>query len=229
MFAEDRWAAAPAEADALSALLGLSKGDFILDACCGVGRHTVPLARNGFQPTGVDITEEFIEAARFTAEGENVSPEFVTSDIMSFVTSKKFHAVINMYTSFGYFSSVDEDVLFLKAMRNHLLPGGKLLIETRGKEIVARDFIENEWYEKDKAYVLAQYDISDDWDLLFNRWILITAEDRYDYSFSQRLYSAVEGKRLLAEAGFRDVRAFGDLYGAPYGAKAKSLVLVGTR
>lgn len=229
MFAEDRWSAAPVEAEALAGLLGLVQGDAVLDACCGVGRHSIPLARNGFRVTGVDITGEFIEAARSTAEAEGLSPEFVTSDILCYSAQQKFQAVINMYTSFGYFPSQEEDLVFLKKMREHLLPGGKIMIETRGKEIAARDFIENEWYEKDGNYVLAHYSISDDFSLLFNRWILVTKEDRYDYSFAQRLYSAMEGKKMLSEAGYDDVEVYGSLIGAPYNEKAESLVLIGRR
>jgi 2-polyprenyl-3-methyl-5-hydroxy-6-metoxy-1,4-benzoquinol methylase len=53
MFADERFAATPDEVDRILALTQCSGGN-VLDLCCGPGRHSVELARRGFQVTGVD-------------------------------------------------------------------------------------------------------------------------------------------------------------------------------
>ena len=134
--------------------------------------------------------------------------------------------ILNLYTSFGYFESEEEDLRFLKRMRDCLAPSGGLLIETKGKEVAARDFKDSEWYEEEGMYVLARYEVEEDWTLLKNRWILITEDSRCDYTFSQRLYSAREAKELLLKAGFSEISVFGNLQKAPYDTQAETLVIL---
>lgn len=226
MFGPERWAQTPAEVTAIIHLLGLRGTERILDACCGVGRHSLEFARRGYSVTGVDLTEDFIRAAEESAASEKLPITFFVQDIREFQPPHPFEVILNLYTSFGYFESEEEDLRFLQRMRECLAPGGVLLIETRGKEIVARDFKESEWYEEEGMYVLARYEIEADWTLLKNRWILITEDSRCDYTFSQRLYSAQEGKELLQKAGFTDISIFGNLQKAPYDTEAQTLVLL---
>lgn len=56
LFAQRRWSDAPAEVEKVVSLLGIGRGTRILDLCCGVGRHSLELARRGFHVTGVDRT-----------------------------------------------------------------------------------------------------------------------------------------------------------------------------
>ncbi|MCX7787601.1 MAG: class I SAM-dependent methyltransferase [Spirochaetes bacterium] len=226
MFGPERWEQTPSEVTAIIDLLELKGTERILDACCGVGRHSLEFARRGFSVTGVDLTEDFIRAAEESATAEGLSVTFVVEDIREYYPLHSYEVILNLYTSFGYFESEEEDLRFLKRMKDCLTPGGVLLIETKGKEITARDFKESEWYEEAGMYVLAHYEIEEDWTLLKNRWILITEDSRCDYTFSQRLYSAREGKRLLEEAGFTEVSIFGNLQKAPYDAKAETLVFL---
>ena len=53
MFGERRWSDAPTEVENAIALLNLQPGKAVLDLCCGVGRHSLELARRGFAVTGV--------------------------------------------------------------------------------------------------------------------------------------------------------------------------------
>jgi SAM-dependent methyltransferase len=226
MFGPERWAQTPSEVDAIISLLGLKGTERILDACCGVGRHALEFARRGFPVTAVDLNEDFIRAAEETATSEGLSVRFFVQDIREFHPPHPFDVILNLYTSFGYFESEEEDLRFLKRMRDCLAPSGALLIETKGKEIAARDFKDSEWYEEEGMYVLARYEVEEDWTLLKNRWILITEDSRCDYTFSQRLYSAREVKELLRKAGFSEISVCGNLQNAPYDTKAETLVIL---
>lgn len=226
MFGPERWAQTPSDVNAIISLLGLKGTERILDACCGVGRHALEFARRGFPVVGVDLTEDFITAAKESAAAENLSVTFYVQDIREFHPLHSFELILNLYTSFGYFESEEEDLRFLKRMKDCLAPSGVLLIETKGKEIAARDFKDSEWYEEEGMYVLARYEVEEDWTLLKNRWILITEDSRCDYTFSQRLYSAKEVKELLLKAGFSEISVFGNLQKAPYDSKAETLVIL---
>ena len=65
------------------------------------------------------------------------------------VRPEGFVAVINMYTSFGNFEDDDENPLVAENIHRSLRPGGVALIETVGKEVIARDWRQRWWTEVD--------------------------------------------------------------------------------
>ncbi len=229
IFGPGRWAGTSRETDGIVALLRPERGSRVLDACCGVGRHSVELAKRGFRVTGVDLDAAYLEAAARTAEDEGVSVDFVRMNILDLAAVDVYDAAINVYTSFGYFADEGENALMLEKLHTALRPGGRLLLETLGKEPLARNFTESEWYEQDGTYLLAEYEILDDFSRLRNRWIIVEKEKTFDYTFSHRIYSAQELKRLFSEAGFTDVAAWGNYDGSPYNHKAQTLIVTGTK
>jgi len=70
LFTQRRWEDAPAEVEQVVSLLGIESGAHVLDLCCGVGRHSLELARRGFQVTGVDRTRPYLDRASRQAETE---------------------------------------------------------------------------------------------------------------------------------------------------------------
>src|SRR3954469_1107893 len=76
---DERDAAAEAQALAAAKLSGCPEGGDLLDAPCGFGRHSVPLARAGYRVTGVDRSAALLDEARRRAAG-GPSPEFVRAD-----------------------------------------------------------------------------------------------------------------------------------------------------
>src|SRR5262249_22680408 len=85
MFSPARLEQTRAEVDQLVALLKLGSRARVLDLCCGIGRHSLEFARRGFRVTGVDRTAGYLEQARGGATRENLSIEFVHSDMRTFV------------------------------------------------------------------------------------------------------------------------------------------------
>ncbi len=63
MFPSHSFAEAIREVEALVRLLGIDSGS-VLDLCCGPGRHSVALAKRGFEVTGVDLQPALIAKAR---------------------------------------------------------------------------------------------------------------------------------------------------------------------
>jgi SAM-dependent methyltransferase len=183
----------------------------------------------GFSVTGVDLNQDYLEAARTCAQAEGLFINFIRQDVLHLDLNTAFDLIINMYISFGYFDSQEENLCFLKNLYGCLADGGRLLVETLGKEHTARGFKENEWYEENGVFVLARYAVTEDWNRLQNRWVIIDGENRHDYTFTQRLYSASEIRMLFQEAGFSDIKVYGSLRGDPYDHRAESLVVVGIK
>jgi SAM-dependent methyltransferase len=254
MFDAAHWEEAPAAADSLVHFAALdldwernpcsaeSSGDGegkprCLDQCCGFGRISLEMARRGFAVTGVDITESYLETARDDAAYENLSIEFIREDVRSFCRRNYFDLAYNVYTSFGYFKDPADDVRVVQNAFTSLKSGGIYVIETLGKEVAVRDFVQADWFERAGFYVLTAYEAADSWSSLKNRWVLISQTDQgaikrgaiIEKNFTQRLYGADTLQRLFRDSGFRTVETYGGWDGRRYDEDALALVVVGRK
>ena len=226
LFSKEHWENAPEEVTSLVSLLKISPGASVLDLCCGPGRHSLELSRRGFSVVGVDRTQTYLEQARKQAETEGLEVEFIQEDMRRFCRPDTFDAVINVFTSFGYFEDIKDDELVIKNMHRSLKEGGAFLIDVMGKEVLARIFRERDWQETDGAIILEERKLSKNWSWIENRWIMLKNGKVEEFKFSFRPYSAVELTALLNNCGFNTIEVYGDLAGAPYDHKAKRLVVL---
>lgn len=229
MFTPERLRAAEAEADGVLACLGLASGAglALLDMPCGVGRHSIALARRGFAVTGVDRTASYLALARERTPAE-LSVRWVEGDMIDFDGRGAFDVATNLYTSFGYFEDPADNLRHLVNTRRALKPGGRLVMDLKGKEAAARTFRARHWEElSDGSLFLSQATAVEDWRRIENFWILVTPDGRrLEHRARLWIYSASELDGLLERAGFVERRFLGSLAGAPYDEKADRLVAV---
>ncbi len=226
MFHQKRLEKTKDEVDNILSLLKISSPASILDLCCGPGRHSLELARLGFKVTGVDRTKSYLDKARKQAQKENLKCQFIQKDMRSFCQPDAFDAAINLFTSFGYFDDPRDDEKVLKNVFRSLKNDGIFLMDTMGKEVLARIFRERDWYEIDGNIVLEERRVFKDWSWIESRWILIKGGKKQEHKILLRLYSATELSTLLEQIGFKQIEVYGDLAGAPYDHTARRLVAV---
>ena len=229
MFDRTRLERAPEDVGDLVRLTAVPDKARVLDLCCGIGRHSVELAKRGYTVTAVDRTKSYLQAAQERAEREGCTLEPVLEDMRRFVRPASFELAVNLYTSFGFFTDVNDDQTVLAHVHESLMPGGKLVLEMIGKEIVARIYRERDWLEEDGVLMLQERVVCDDWSWMMNRWIAIDGAERHEYRFGHRLYSAAELRDALKRAGFARVQIYGALFGVPYDHNALRLVAVATK
>jgi 2-polyprenyl-3-methyl-5-hydroxy-6-metoxy-1,4-benzoquinol methylase len=70
-----------ADASFLETALRLEPGGLVLDVACGAGRHSLALARRGYAPTGIDLSEQSISEARGAAAASGLGAEFLLGDM----------------------------------------------------------------------------------------------------------------------------------------------------
>jgi SAM-dependent methyltransferase len=229
LFTEDHWIRAEDEVNSVIDLLDIQQGSKILDLCCGPGRHSIELGKKGYSVTGVDRTLTYIKKAREQAIISGVEIDLITEDMRKFRRFNQFDVVLNLYTSFGYFSNPDDDKLVLNNVYSSLKSGGKFLMEMIGKEILARIFLERNWYKKGEVVYLEERKIEDGWEMISNKWILINDKKMKEYSFRHRLFSGAELSILLRDIGFKSVKLYGGLKGSPYDNTATRLVALASK
>ena len=127
------------EADELAAnlrkMLHLPQGAKILDLACGKGRHSWSLAAHGYDVTGVDLSRNSIESAK-AHESENL--HFAVHDMRRPVAINYFDAVVNLFTSFGYFESHRDNLRMIDAVHACLKDNGIFLIDFLNAEQVGK-------------------------------------------------------------------------------------------
>jgi SAM-dependent methyltransferase len=233
IFSTRRRAEAPEEVAKLIALLELPEdggGVQVLDLPCGVGRHSIELAARGFSVTGVDRTPEYLDEARGQASERGVTVELERGDMRAWQRENAFDLLLNMFTSFGYFDDPADELRTARNFHASLRPGGRLVMEMMGKEIIASKFTERDWSELDDgSLLLEQREIVDAWRRIRTRWIVFRDGQRLEHELNLRCYSAGDLIRILEAAGFGELKVYGDLEGAPYDHHAKRLVVVATK
>lgn len=228
MFPPEKVEAAGEEAEQLLALAGLEAPASVLDLPCGVGRYAVEFADRGFDVTGVDATAPYLESARERADDAAVDVEYVEADMREFARPDSYDLVVNAFTSFGYFEDRADDRRTARNFHESLRPGGRLVMELTGKEVLAPEFRERTWSEQDGTYLLEEHELSDAWSWMDNRWVVVEDGETREFTVSHRLYSARELSELLRDVGFDEVEVYGDREGGDYDNEAERLVVVAT-
>ena len=228
MFGEPLLEAAPEQANAALALLGIEPGAAVLDLCCGVGRHSLALAQRGYTVTGVDRTAAYLRTAREKAAALGLELELVQADMRDFVRLGAFDGAINLFSSFGYFEDPADDLKVAQNLFRSLKPGGRLVMELMGKEVLARIFTPRDWQQMPDGTVLLQdRSVTRDWSWMEARWIVVQPDGaRSEFAVNHRIYDGAGLRGLLLDAGFQRVDLFGSLGGEPYDTEAQRLVAV---
>lgn len=197
----------------------------MLDVGCGVGRHSVALARKGYTVSGIDISASYLKLARARAKRAGVKAHFFKRDMRSLQFNEEFDAVLSVFTSFGYFRKVEDDRRVARDVYRSLKPGGKFLLElfngTKFKKRLSeaerkKDPIRR-WQEfRDKSLLLEHPVYSVRLGGTLTRWIYISRGKRQEVTSYTRAYSKEALVRFLRGVGFRKVGIFGDLTRSRY-------------
>ena len=216
------------EVDFIVKALDLPAGAKVLDLCCGQGRHSLELARRGFQVVGVDLSEALLYAARKRAESEGLSVTFLHCDMREIDFADEFDAFINMFTSFGYLESEAEDEKVLGKVAQALKSGGKFLLDVVNRDRLVRDFQAREWHAADEGWLVLEERTFDHLSgRMETRWVCVARDGvRYERLSSVRLYTTSELRTMLERAGLKVTNLFGDYDGSPYSWDSQRLIVV---
>jgi 2-polyprenyl-3-methyl-5-hydroxy-6-metoxy-1,4-benzoquinol methylase len=222
------------EANALKHLLGLSQGGKILDVCCGDGRVSLALARLGYQVSGLDCSPSLLAVAAKKASRAGLAVEWLQRDMREINIEGQFDAVVNMFTSFGYFLNEDDNLRSLQSFHHALKPDGKLVLDIENLFFVSRaaQIAGGEPMYRPVSRYRGWVEEITDFDPVEQR---VTMSLKLWYpekgivksgKASYRAYSLLEMRSLLKEAGFTVVSVFGDFGLNPYVQESERMILL---
>lgn len=105
------------------------RGRSILELACGTGRISIPLAEAGFDVTGIDLSESMLETARVKAIDARVKVAWIKGDMCHFHLNRSFSLIILAGNSFCHLHTLTDMESCLAAVRDHLLPDGRFIID----------------------------------------------------------------------------------------------------
>lgn len=120
--------------------MAMKYGNPVLELACGTGRVSISLAKQGFQVTGIDISELMLERAREKSSLEKVREDFslvkwIKCDIRNFDINQKFPLIIFPYNGLRYLLELEEIESCLNCVKKHLDIGGKFVVDVKNPSL----------------------------------------------------------------------------------------------
>ncbi len=211
-------------------LLGLRPEDLVADICCGHARHTLPLAAEGYQLVGLDISEMMLHVARHLATEMSLRLRLVRGLAQQLpFADGVFDVAMNLFNSLGYMDDDDNEAV-LSEIARCLKPRGRLLLDTRNKkfQILYAPYRQMVTLANGKPALLqCNYDRENS--RLNSVWT--NGDDPADvyHTASIRLYSPAEIEDLLTRAGFAVKSRYSEYDGTTFQGFERQLIYLCTK
>ena len=127
-------------------LLGLPSGARLLDVPCGQGRHAHLLAEAGYDVDGFDLSKDLLAIARKRGTGPRL--RYYHGDMRRLPArwTGRFDAVLNLFTSFGFFVFPSDDQRVVAEWARVLKPGGMVVWHGGSRDGVMNRFLARDWW-----------------------------------------------------------------------------------
>jgi len=220
-------------------------GGPLLELGCGTGRLLLPLARAGYEITGVDMSTEMLKVARSKVEAAGLADRvtLVQADMRQLELELRFRLAFIAINSFMHLTTLDDQMTALRAWHRLIAPGGLLIIDVdnpdpqRLLEADGRMEFQGRWFDPDTgATVLKQLTRTADTARQIQHVLFIYDEvfpeghvRRTLAPFQARYLYRFEGELLLDKAGFTPEQVYGSYDLASYEAASERMIFVARR
>lgn len=186
-------------------------GASALDLACGKGRHSITLHQAGLLVTGVDLSPSSIAEASLSATH---GLQFMVHDMRQPLNSK-FDYIFNLFTSLGYFDTIDEDLQVMKSMAQMLESSGTAVIDFMNAERTIQQLVAEEEQIRGDISFSIQRAVTED-QVIVKSIAVHTPTGVYDFEERVRAYRLADFERMFQASGLTLVQTFGDYTLAPF-------------
>lgn len=208
-------------------VLGLPAGARLLDVPCGQGRHAHLLAEAGFDVTGLDYSRHLLAVARKRGTGPML--RYVRGDMRALPArwNGRFAAVLNLFTSFGFFFSPADDVRVIHEFSRVLEPGGVLVWHGGSRDGVMARFLSRDWWKAVDGTIIAHERSFDPLSGILtvrSHWSGRRAAGEREHRI--RLYTASRLAEICRRAGLIVEEAYDGWSDAPLARRSSEMLLI---
>ncbi len=193
-------------------------GDPILELACGTGRVSIPIAKSGFDVTGIDISSSMLNSAAVDAAEAGVKINLIKGDIRNFEIEKKFALVIFPFNSLAHLLDFNSVNGCFGCVKKHLLPDGRFILDFMNPDFkyFTRDqsvaYPEAEYKDPDSdENVIVSYNNFYDRATQINhvKWHYKIGDKHFDEDLDMRMFYPKELEALLIFNGFKIEYVYG--------------------
>lgn len=200
----------------------------VLDIACGAGRHSLELARRGFDVTGFDLSEFLIGEAKKELKNspeKNLKVKFMIADMRDFNFRKSFDAAVNIFTSFGYFENDGENFKVIGNASNSLKSGGYFVFDFLNKNYIEKNLVPYSRTNHKGIMMIQKRRIENGF---VKKEIRIKKnKEVLNFTESLKLYSINEFKKVFNSYDLRVHNLFGDYFGNKFNEnKSQRLIII---
>jgi SAM-dependent methyltransferase len=195
------------DAATLLDILGLGDDAQVLDAPCGYGRVSLPLADLGVRVVGVDQSAELLAKGRGERGGHSEERlRYVQHNLrepMDFVEEESCDAAINLFSSVGY-GTDDDDVAIFRNIAAALKPKAPLFIDTMHRDAIVARYARDQkpGIKRDGSTLWEEQDFDPVRGTMKTTWFWDGPQGKGQKSATIRIYALSELHHILELAGF---------------------------
>jgi ubiquinone/menaquinone biosynthesis C-methylase UbiE len=207
-------------------LLGLPVESKILDVPCGQGRHAHLFAESGLRVDGLDYSRDLLAVARRRGTGRLLRYKRGDMRKMPARWTNRFDAVVNLFTSFGFFAHPSDDVKVVREFARVLKSGGHLVWHGGSRDGVMARFLARDWWMSGKTLFAQEREFDSLSGVLTvtSTWKRGTRSGTRQHRL--RLYTATRLAELFADAGLVVEQAFDGFTDKPLARTSSEMLLV---
>ena len=211
-------------------MLQLPAGARVLDVPCGQGRHAHLLAEAGFDVDGLDYSAPLLERAK--ARGTGPTLRYTRGDMRKLPGrwTGRFDAVVNLFTSFGFFTDPGDDARVIAEFARVLKPGGTLVWHGGSRDGVVARFLARDWWTSRNGTMIGHersFDPLSGVLTIRSTWRGPRTHGEREHRI--RLYTATRLAELCAAAGLIVEQAHDGLRDRPLRRTSSEMLLVARR
>lgn len=207
----------------------------ILELCCGTGRLTLPIAKDGYKICGVDYTPSMLEQAKTKATEAGLEIDFIEADIRDLNLPDKFDLIFIPFNSIHHLYRNKDLFKAFDVVKNHLKDGGLFLLDCFNPNI--QYIVEGEKEQQD----IAAYTTNDGREVLIKqtmRYENTTQINRIEWHYfingefhsiqnlDMRLFFPQELDSYIERAGFNLIHKFGSFEEEEFNDKSEKQIYV---
>ena len=191
------------EVDFVEDSLGIERGGAVLDLACGTGRHTIELARRGYEVVGFDLSLAMLARAGEDAQEHEAKVNFVQGDMREMAFDEQFDGVFCWNTSFGFFEE-EKNALVIDRIHRSLRAGGLFLLDVINRDFLIAQSPSLAWFEGDGCVCMDEMSV----DFITSRMkikrtMMLDDGRSREIEYSMRVYSLHELGKVLHDHGFK--------------------------
>lgn len=189
----------------------------VLDLACGTGSLSIPMAKMGFQVTGMDLSSEMLSVADEKARAEHVSINFLQKDMSNLDGTELYEDIVCFCDSINYLKDEEAVKSTFRGVYDSLVSEGRFMFDVHSIEKIESIF-------QGKTFVSNDEEISFIWNCFEGEFpysveheltFFVNDSDhslykRYDELHFQRTYPIEMYKTWLKDVGFSSIEITAD-------------------